>query len=82
MLDTATGGFPWSVDDLEADELPVLLRCEVPAVQCVDGVTDEGCLEVGLPATYLLDVEGVPIPHAVCQQIGARAWESGETGVA
>lgn len=58
-------------DDL-ADDAYVLVAARLPLNQsAADAVTDEGLNALNLPASYPLDDLSVPIPHSVCQPIGA-----------
>jgi len=58
-------------DDL-ADDAYVLVAAQLPPGElAADAVTDEGLNALGLPASYPVDGRGVPIPHSMCQPIGA-----------
>ena len=61
---------------------PVLIDIAVDEDAFADVVTDEGCVAVGLPPTYPLDVAGRTVPWTVCQPIRTDEWEAGWPGVA
>jgi len=82
FLERRLEGQPFTVDDFDADELPVLVEAEVPEADFVDVVTDEGCVAAGLPSIYPLDDSGAAIAWAVCQPIGQTAWDTGSPGIA
>jgi len=69
-------------EDLQVDEGPVLVHTGVPRDDYVDVITDHGCTSLDLPKTYPVDEQEITVPHSVCQPIGQRAWEEGETGIA
>ena len=74
-------GRPFSPEDLDPAEAPVLVSTQVGAEEYVDIVTNAGCLAAGLPATYPRERERT-IPHSRCQPIGQRAWDEGRPGIA
>lgn len=74
-------GRPFSPEDLDPGEAPVLVSTQVGANDFVDIVTDRGCLAAGLPATYPRE-RGRRIPHSRCQPVGQRAWDEGHPGIA
>ncbi|MGR4065930.1 MAG: RES family NAD+ phosphorylase [Vulcanimicrobiaceae bacterium] len=59
--------------DLLPSRRPSLLEVNVPRSTLLDAVTEEGIADLGLPASYPFGV-----PHARCQPIGKRAYDSGE----
>jgi RES domain-containing protein len=75
-------GRPYGPEMLHPALAPVLIQTTVDDAAFVDAVTDEGCIELGLPVTYPVDANGDEISWNRCQPIGSRAWEAGETGVA
>ena len=67
-------GWPYEPEDLRDDTGPVLIGFTLPRRQMVcDAHSPSGLQAAGLPATYPLDEDGTPIPHARCQRVGARA---------
>jgi hypothetical protein len=74
-------GRPFSLEDLDPDEAPVLVATEVATADFVDVLSDEGSTAAGLPATYPLQ-SGKTIPYARCQPIGQQAWDEGHPGIA
>jgi hypothetical protein len=75
-------GIGVEVDDLEQAQLPIILPCLVPERTALDVLSDDGCLDVGLEATYPLDASGAIVPHSRCQPIGQQAWDDHLDGVA
>lgn len=73
---------PYGPEDIDPETGDVLASVNLPAKDHVDVVSDEGCLAVGLPATYPIDASGQVIPHETCQPIGAEAWQAKERGIA
>lgn len=73
-------GLPYGPELLDPDEAPVLIQTTVDTTDYVDIVTDAGCVEAGLPATYPRDSDGTRVGHERCQPIGRRAWDVGEPG--
>jgi hypothetical protein len=69
-------------EDLQPGEGPVLVQMTVPREDYVDAISDPGLETLGLPSTCPVDENDVLIPHSVCQPIGLRAWEGGESGIA
>ena len=82
MLERRLAGLPVTVDDIDPDELPVLVETVVEDEEFVDVLSAEGCLAVGLPSTYPKGVDGATVPWAICQPIGAAAWDEGRAGMA
>ena len=75
-------GWPYEPEDLRDDTGPVLVGCTLPRRQIVcDAHSRAGLQLAGLPATYPLDEDGTPVPHARCQPVGARAKAEGLRGV-
>lgn len=69
-------------EDLDPEQGPLLVQTDVPEARFVDAVTNRGLASLGLPASYPIDPGGAPVPHAVCQPIGQRAWDDDEPGIA
>jgi hypothetical protein len=70
----------WGVtfDDLRSDALPDLQHVDVtPGGRFADALTAVGIAQLGLAASYPVD-----IPHPPCQGIGAAAHRAGLDGVA
>ena len=66
--------WPYEPEDLRDDRGPTLVGGVLPRRQIVcDAHSAAGLRAAGLPATYLLDEDGAPVPHRRCQLIGARA---------
>lgn len=75
-------GLPYGPELLDPDEAPVLIETTVDLADCVDIVTEDGCVEAGLPTTYPYEADGTTVSHDRCQPIGRRAWEAREPGIA
>jgi RES domain len=75
-------GLPYGPEDLEPSAGPVLVSTVVPEDAFVDVVSKAGCLAVGLPPTYPIDEEGVPVFHEACLPVGEGAWDAGLPGIA
>lgn len=75
-------GRPYGPEMLHPAHAPVLIQATVDDAAFVDAVTDEGCIELGLPVTYPVDEKGAEVGWGRCQPIGSKAWEAGEAGVA
>jgi len=75
-------GQPVAMEDLD-DAAPFLLvAATLPRRQtAADAVSDPGLTALGLPPAYPRDPAGEPVPHSVCQQIGAAVRRSGLRGV-
>jgi hypothetical protein len=69
-------------EDLDPEAGPILVATRVPDAEFVDALSDQGLIELGLPATYPVDARGATVPHASCQSVGQEAWDAGEPGVA
>jgi RES domain-containing protein len=82
LLERRLAGLPFTVDDIDPDELPVLVATDVEDEEFIDVVTDEGCEAVGLPRTYPRQSDGAPVQWDRCQEIVNAAWEEGRTGIA
>jgi hypothetical protein len=81
LLERRLAGLPFTVDDIDPDELPVLIETDVDDDEFVDVVTDDGCVAVGLPRTYPDDETGAQVSWGVCQPIGTAAWVDGRAGI-
>lgn len=66
-----------SIDDLNPAALPDVQHYEVTDEEFLDAVTPAGIAQLGLAATYPMD-----IPHPPCQGIAAAAYAAGDHGVA
>lgn len=75
-------GLPYGPEFFKPEEGPVLLHTTIPADDYLDIVSDDGCVEAGLPRTYPIDADGTRVGWERCQPIGAKAWEDGEAGIA
>jgi hypothetical protein len=75
-------GLPYGPQDLDPDEAPMLVATDVPELDYLDVVADEGIADVGLPHSYPDDATGARVPHVVCQPIGQAAYDAGLPGVA
>ena len=75
-------GQPYGPEDLQSGSGPVLVRTAVPEDRYLNVITDAGCRDAGLPATYPLDSRRRIVPWRRCQPIGLRTWEAGLPGVA
>jgi hypothetical protein len=82
MLTKNLEGLPFTADDIEPSELPVLLWVNIPSGEYLDVVRLEAIVRNGLPPTYPMDVSGTLVPWDVCQPIGQRAWDGDLHGVA
>ena len=75
-------GLPYGPEDLEPSAAPALVSTIVPEDEFVDVVGNAGCATVGLPPTYPVDEDGVPVPHELCQPVGQAAWDADLPGIA
>ncbi|HTY77420.1 MAG TPA: RES family NAD+ phosphorylase [Candidatus Bathyarchaeia archaeon] len=75
-------GLPYGPEMLDPARAPVLIQTTVRNAEFVDAVTDDGCIDLGLPVTYPLDEAGNEVGWDRCQPIGRRAWDAGESGIA
>ena len=75
-------GLPYGPEELAHDRAPDLVVTEIPEVEFVDLVTDDGLVAAGLAATYPRAEGGSIVRHDVCQPIGMSAWEAGWPGIA
>lgn len=82
FLGDRLAGMPFTVDDLDPDELPVLVDTDVADAEFVDVVTAAGCRGAGLPTTYPHDAAGGTLPWALCQPTGVTAWDANHPGIA
>ena len=74
--------WPYEPEDLRDDTGPNLVGCSLPPNQSVcDAHSAAGLRAIGLPATYPLDANGVPVPRESCQPIGARIKAASLHGV-
>jgi hypothetical protein len=71
-----------SAEDLDPSELPTLVTTGVPDDHYIDVVTDNGCVNAGLPTSYPYDATGQIISHSVCQPIGLSSWINEDSGIA
>lgn len=82
LLTEKLRGQPFTAQDLDPSELPVLVPVDVPRRSHLDVVTPEGIVGNGLPATYPTDGASALVPWGTCQPIGRQAWDSGLSGIA
>jgi len=75
-------GLPYGPELLRPEQTPLLVETTVAEADYVDVITDAGCREVGLPTTYPIDTHGHEVDRGRCQEIGSRAWQAGERGIA
>jgi hypothetical protein len=76
-------GRPYGPELLDPREAPVLVQTTVTESDLVDIVTDDGCVDAGLPKEYPNDpAHGGVVDWNRCQPIGAADWASGEFGIA
>lgn len=75
-------GLPYGPEDLEPSAAPALVSTAVPEDEFVDVVSDAGCAAVGLPRTYPVHDDGVPVSHELCRPVGQAAWDAGLPGIA
>ena len=75
-------GRPYGPELLDPREAPVLVRTTVRDAKYVDIITDEGCVDAGLPKEYPKEPEGGVVTWSRCQPVGVAAWEAGDPGVA
>ena len=81
-LSTFVAHWPYEPEDLRDETGPVLVGCALPRRQIVcDAYTVAGLRAAGLPETYPLDGDRVPVAHARCQRIGERVKKAGLRGV-
>ena len=71
-------GQPFSAEDLEPSELPVLISLEVPGRRFLDVVTRDAIVANGLPATYPADAMGNVVSGDALASASGR--EPGTTG--
>lgn len=72
---------PYEPEDLEESVAPILVEVAIPDGEYGDAVTAEGLAQLGLPNTYPHDLAGGIVEHDVCQQVGARLFDSGVAGI-
>lgn len=76
------GQWPYEPEDLRNDNGPLLVAAKLPRRQDVCDVhTRLGVAKAGLHDNYPYDLNGKLVPHAPCQDIGARAHQMGLRGV-
>jgi RES domain-containing protein len=69
------------LENVRSGKRPDLCEVEVPRADFVDAVSDDGCIEVGLPAAYPAGYYG-ETGWPPCQEIGLRVWSAGAQGIA
>ncbi len=74
-------GRPYGPEMLDPAQAPVLIETAVGSRNFVDAVTDDGCVDLGLP-TYPLDEGGGEVGWNRCHPIGLDAWRAGDAGMA
>ncbi|MHB1487851.1 MAG: RES family NAD+ phosphorylase [Acidimicrobiales bacterium] len=75
-------GQPFSAEDFDPSERPVLVSVDVPEDHHLDVVTRTGCVSNGLPATYPNDDTGNVVAWTVCQRVGQQSWDADLPGIA
>ena len=75
-------GLPYGPEQLDPSAAPILVATTVDENDLVDFVSDDGCVEAGLPASYPFDGAGAIVGWDLCQQIGQTCWTVGELGIA
>jgi hypothetical protein len=75
-------GRPYGAEMLDPARAPLLIQTVVDETDFVDAVTDNGCIELGLPVTYPFDERGNEVGWERCRPIGLDAWQAGEPGIA
>ena len=75
-------GLPYGPEDLEPSAAPALVSTVLPEDEFVDVASKAGCAAVGLPPTYPVDGDGLPVPHEACQPVGRAAWDADLPGIA
>lgn len=81
-LERRFAGRPYGPEMLDPAQAPLLIQTTVDDGDFVDAVTDEGCLDLGLPATYPVDEKGNEVGWDRCQPVGHEVWQAGEAGIA
>lgn len=75
-------GWPYHPSELNPETAPVLVTVRLPLVVWVaDCHTPDGLKEAGLPITYPMGDDGLPVRHEDCQAVGAAAYNVGLSGV-
>jgi RES domain-containing protein len=82
LLTVGLAGQPFTVEDIDPSERPVLVSTVVPDGRYLDVVTASGCQANGLPTTYPADDTGGIVDWTVCQSVGQRTWDAGIPGIA
>lgn len=82
FLTERLAGQPFSAEDLDPWELPVLVSSDIPPERYLDVVTPPAIVTNGLPATYPADAKGNVVPWDICQPVGQKAWNEGLPGIA
>lgn len=75
-------GLPYGPEDLDPDEQHDLVSVDVPTQAFLDCASDQGLIEVGLPASYPRYANGRLVAHATCRPIGRQAWDDRLPGIA
>jgi RES domain-containing protein len=74
--------WPYEPEDLRDDTGPIIVEASLPRHQAVcDCHTRRGVAAAGLPPTYPNNRHGTPVPHSVCQAVGAQVKSSRLRGV-
>lgn len=74
-------GLPYGPEHVDPATAPLLLDVQLSEGRAADAFTDEGLIELGLPATYSDGGDGGPVPRATCQPIGRGIYDAGHDGV-
>jgi hypothetical protein len=76
-------GRPYGPELLAPREAPVLVHTTVAESEYGDIITDDGCVDAGLPKEYPNEPgHGGVVGWDTCQSIGLTAWGSGDLGIA
>lgn len=75
-LERRFAGRPYGPEMLDPARAPLLIQTTVDDGDFVDAVTDEGCLDRGLPATYPLELRR-PDARVDLRRVDARVAEQG-----
>jgi hypothetical protein len=75
-------GQPYGVEDLDAAEQHDLVDVDVPDIEWLDCVTDDGLRAVGLPVGYPRDRDGAEVAWSACRPVAQAAHDDGQPGLA
>lgn len=74
-------GQPYGPEDLDPAAGPVLIEVDIPEGHAADAFTDDGLVSLGLPPTYPVDINDIPVPREDCQQVGQRVFDANLDGI-